>query len=68
VIPTLNYLTTLRVDEVDSVPAAADGAESEPRTQQQPTPVPKAVGRPPPFIFTASIKLLKISRRIKTPY
>jgi len=43
----------------------ADGAESEPRTQQQPTPVPKVVGRPLPIIVTASINLLKFQEEVK---
>jgi hypothetical protein len=48
VIPTHNYFAPLRMFEVDSNSTAADGAGSEPRTQRQPTPMPKAVGRPLP--------------------
>jgi hypothetical protein len=51
--------------EVDSVSTRADGAESEPHTQQQPTPVPKTVGRPRPIIVTASINFLKFQGKFK---
>jgi len=36
VIPTRSYFVPLRMVEVDSVSTAADGAESEPRSQQHP--------------------------------
>jgi hypothetical protein len=59
VIPTRIYFASLRIVGVDSGYIAVDGAESEPRTQQYPTPVPKVVLRPPPIIVTASINLFK---------
>jgi hypothetical protein len=59
VILTRNNFAPQRLVEVESVSTAADGTESGPRTQQQLTPVPKTVGRPPPTIVTVSVKLLK---------
>jgi len=52
-------LRLLKMVEVSLISTAADEAKSEPRTQQQLTPVLKVVGRPPPIIVTASVNLLK---------
>jgi hypothetical protein len=43
----------------------ADGADPKPLTQQQPNPVPKGIGRPPPIILTALINLLKFQGGLK---
>jgi hypothetical protein len=65
VILTCNYFASLRMVEVNLVSTVAYGTESEPCTQQQVTPAPKAIGRPPVIIVTASIYILQLQGELK---
>jgi len=65
VAPTRNFFAPVRTMEVDTGPAAGEGADLEPSIQLQWNPPPKGTERLPSIILTAAVNLLKFSAEAK---